>query len=107
MNNDVRLENLKSFTPCHHELTMSEELKEAKNLPDEIFEVQASNIHHILSNSLDHTQVRELNKLAYIPEQILENVYDTIAQKELEKGLQNLKGTKFNIEYDDVPDVRP
>lgn len=107
MERHIRLEHLKSFTPCQYEVKPHEKLLEVKGLPDEIFDVQAANIQHILSNALDFEKVRDLSTLPFIPEQTLTSVYETIAQKEVEKGMQNLKGTKFNIDYDDVPDIAP
>lgn len=94
---------IKKFTPMQHILEVAEPLDKINFLPNERLDVQASNIKNILTNALDVNDNRDLQKLASIPESSMRLMYNDMAQTQLEKKMQEMRGRKFEIDYDDAP----
>lgn len=105
MTDIVEKQHLRSFVPFQHELRVAQHLDKVVNPPSEELEVQASNVKNILSNALDIADYRKVQKVMLIPENILENMYNDFAQTQLEKKIQEMRGVKFGIEFDEVMDV--
>ncbi len=105
MNEIIDKKHITTFTPCHHIVEIAEPLSKIENSPSHEFETQEMNINHILSNNLQVRENRNLKTMAFIPESIQETVFDSIAQRQFEKELNELKqNKKFELDYSSVPD---
>lgn len=107
MNEIIEIKHITTFSPCHHNIEISEPLTKIENTPSHEFEVQEMNIKHILSNNLGVKDNRNLNMHSNIPENIQEVIFSGIAQKQFEKELAENKTKKFELGYDSVPDSDP
>lgn len=104
MSGTYQASDLKKFTPLQHILQMAEPLEKVNFQPSERLDVQASNIKNILTNALDVNDYRKLQTLANIPEESMRLMYNDMAQTQLERKMQEMRGRKFEIDYDDAPD---
>lgn len=105
MTDIIEKQHLKNFVPFQHELRVAQTLDKIVKPPSEELDVQASNVKNILSNALDITDYRTVQKGALIPDNIMENMYNDFAQTQLDKKLQEMRGVKFGIEFEEVMDV--
>ena len=103
MSGTFQVEDLKSFTPMQHILQIGNELKTVDFQTDERFEVQSSNVKNILTNALSVEDCRDLQKLPEIPDASMRLMYNDMAQNMLEKKMLEMRGRKFDVDYDDVP----
>lgn len=98
----IELNEIRSFTPCQHNLAIAEDLKSAPRVVDEVFDTQTSNIKYILSNTLDNKTIKDLADKAHMPEDTAKLMYNEVAQKSLELGIQELRKAKFSMDYNEV-----
>lgn len=103
MSGTYKAKDLKKFTPLQHILQLAEPLNKIDFQPNERLDVQASNIKNILTNALDVAGYRDLQKEPEIPEHSLRVMYNEMAQTQLEKKMLEMRGRKFEIDYDDAP----
>lgn len=107
MHEIIDKKHISIFTPCHHIIEIAEPILKVENSPSNEFETQEMNIKHILSNNLDVKENRNLQTLAHLPEYAQEELFSGIAQREFEKQILELKGKKFDMDYNSVPDSDP
>lgn len=103
MTNLVEVTDIKSFTPFQHILQISEPLEKIDFQPHERLDVQASNIKNILTNALNVNEYRSLQNSPTIPEENLKSMYNDMAQSQLERKMQEMRGRKFEISYENAP----
>lgn len=106
MNTPLSIEDVKLFTPFQHSLRYAERLEKVEQFHNEIFSTQAENVRLILSKNLDNNEMKRISKLTKLPEETLNNAFNTVAQREMEKSIYALRSKSFSRSMDsvDVPE---
>lgn len=103
MHKPLSIEDIRSCTPFQHHLLSVNRLEKTSTIPNDIFQNQAENVRIICSQVLENSDVKKIKGLTAIPKDIQQNMFNVIAQKEVEKNLSNLRGTQLSVTLDDVP----
>lgn len=102
----ISKEHITGFSPCQHIVNIAEPMRIIDNAPSYIFDTQDTNIKNILSNNLDKRLNQELEGKPHIPHDMQASIFSTVAQRQFEKEVQEIKQDKdFGVDYDSVPET--